>query len=286
MSHATDTGLTRRQVLYTGGVAAAAGYCLAAEPVLAQAITTDTQGLQAGDAQVRIGSYDMPVYYAQPASGGPAPIVIAISEIWGVHEYIKDCARRFAKAGYCAVAPELFKREGGVTHMTNVQEILKIVLAVPRKQVLGDVSAAIGWAKTRPNVRADRVGVTGWCWGGSTTIQVAAAIPDVKAAVTWYGPPARPYKDEPNPVTGFDVAKDLKAPFLGLFGETDKNPPPEDARRFGELLKQAGNKDVEIVVYPGAGHAFHADYRPSFNAAAAADGWKRCVAWFDKHLKA
>jgi carboxymethylenebutenolidase len=286
MSHATDTGLTRRQMLYVGSAAAAAGYCLAAEPVLAQAITTDTQGIQAGDAVVKIGSYDMPVYYAQPASGGPAPIVIPISEIWGVHEYIKDCARRFAKAGYCAVAPELFKREGGVTHMTNVQEILKIVLAVPRKQILGDVAAAISWAKARPNVRADRVGVTGWCWGGSTTMQVAAAIPDTKAAVAWYGPPSRPYKDDPNPVTGFDVVKDIKAPFLGLFGETDKNPPPEDARRFGDLLKQAGNPNVEIVVYPGAGHAFHADYRPSYNKEAANDGWKRCVAWFDKYLKA
>jgi carboxymethylenebutenolidase len=276
--------LSRRDMLRTGGVAAA-GYCLAAEPVLAQAIKTDTAGIKAGDAQVKIGSYEMPVYYAQPATGQPAPIVLAISEIWGVHEYVKDTTRRFAKEGFFAVAPELFKREGGVTHMTNVQEILKIVLAVPRKQVLDDCAAAIGWAKTRPNVRADRVGVTGWCWGGSTTYQVAATNPDIKAAVAWYGPPARPYPDTPNPVTGFDVVKDIKVPFLGLYGETDQNPTPNDARRFGEML-QAHNPNVEIVVYPGVGHAFHADYRPSYNAAAAADGWKRCIAFFNKHLKA
>ncbi|HET9489012.1 MAG TPA: dienelactone hydrolase family protein [Methylomirabilota bacterium] len=275
--------LSRREVLRAGGVAAA-GYCLAADPVLAQAIKTDTAGLQAGDTTVKIGTYEMPVYYAQPAAGPAAPIVLVLSEIWGVHEYIKDTSRRFAKEGFCAVAPELFKREGGVSHLTNTQEIIKIVLAVPRKQLLEDCAAAVNWAKTRPNV-AKAVGVTGWCWGGSTVYQVAATNPDIKAAVAWYGPPARPYVDTPKPVSGFDLVKDIKVPFLGLYGENDKNPTPEDARKFGELLR-GHNRDVEIVVYPGAGHAFHADYRPSYNAAAAADGWKRCVAFFKKHLKA
>jgi carboxymethylenebutenolidase len=129
------------------------------------------------------------------------------------------------------------------------------------------------------------VGVTGWCWGGSTTIQVAATNPDMKAAVAWYGPPARPYQGASGPVTGFDLARDIKIPFLGLFGEADKNPTPEDARKFGELVR-AHNPNVEIVIYPGAGHAFHADYRPSYNKAAADDGWNRCVGWFNKHLKA
>ena len=144
----------------------------------------------------------MPVYEARPASGGPAPIVVCISEIWGVHEWVRDVTRRFAKAGYYAVAPELFKREGGVGHIPNVQDILKIVLAVPRKQVLGDVAATVDWAKKRPGARADRVGVTGWCWGGSTVYQVAATNPDIKAAVAWYGPPARPYPDTPEPGDG------------------------------------------------------------------------------------
>ena len=276
--------LSRRQVLVAGSTFA--GYALAADVVLAQAIKTDATGLAAGEFEVKIGDYGMPVYEARPASGTGHPIVLVISEIWGVHEYIRDSTRRFAKAGYHAVAPELFKREGGVAQLTNVQDILKIVLGQKREQTLGDLKAAVDWAKTRQGARADRVGVTGWCWGGSTTIQVAATNPDIKAAVAWYGPPGRPYQGASGPVTGFDVAKDIKAPFLGLFGETDTNPKPEDALRFGELLKQHGNKDVEIVIYPGAGHAFHADYRPSYKPEAAADGWKRCVAWFDKYLKA
>ena len=283
----TETGLTRREMLKVGGsAAAAAGYALSVETVLAQAIKTDTQGIVAGDQVIKVGSHNMTVYEARPASGTNHPIVLVVSEIWGAHEYIRDCARRFAKEGYYAVAPEFFQREGDVKSIPNVQDVLKIVLAVPRQQMLGDAAATVDFAKGRPNVRKDRVGVTGWCWGGSTTIQIAAASPDMKAAVAWYGPPARPYKDPAGDKTGFDVAKDIKAPFLGLFGETDQNPKPEDAKRFGELLKQAGNPNVEIVVYPGAGHGFHADYRPSYNAAAAADAWKRCTNWFEKYLKA
>jgi carboxymethylenebutenolidase len=276
-------GVTRRQMLVAGGTFV--GYAMGVETVLAQAIKTSTDGLVAGDQQVPVGGVNVPVYEARPAAGKDHPIIVVISEIWGVHEYIKDTTRRFAKAGYYAIAPELFVREGGVGHMTNVQEILKIVLSQKREQTLGDIAAAVDWAQRRPNVKADRVGVTGFCWGGSTTIQVAATNPDMKAAVAWYGPPARPYQGASGPVTGFDLAKDIKIPFLGLFGETDKNPPPEDARKFEELVR-AHNPNVEIVVYPGAGHAFHADYRPSYNKAAADDGWNRCLAWFNKHLKA
>ncbi len=276
--------LTRRTMLQVGG-GTFAGYCLAADPVLAQAIKTDTTGIVAGDAEVKIGSYSMPVYEARPASGREHPIILVISEIFGVHEYIRDCARRFAKQGYYAVAPELFKREGGVGHLTNIQEILKIVLAQPRQQTHGDLKAAVDWAKTRPGVRANRVGVTGWCWGGGTTIQVAATNPEVKAAVAWYGPPGRPYQGPSGPVTGFDVAKDIKIPILLLMGSTDTNPAPADGRKFAELVKQV-NPNVEIVIYEGAGHGFHADYRPSYNAVAAADGWKRCLNWFEKYLKA
>ena len=187
---------------------------------------------------MKIGDYGMPVYEARPASGTGHPIVLVISEIWGVHEYIRDSTRRFAKAGYHAVAPELFKREGGVAQLTNVQDILKIVLGQKREQTLGDLKAAVDWAKTRQGARADRVGVTGWCWGGSTTIQVAATNPDIKAAVAWYGPPGRPYQGASGPVTGFDVAKDIKVPFLGLFGETDANPKPRGlVRQVPERLE-------------------------------------------------
>jgi carboxymethylenebutenolidase len=284
MAEPIDTGLTRRQVLQVGG-ATFAGYALAADTVLAQVIKTDTDGLVAGDQQVKIGDYSMPVYEARPASGSNHPIVLVLSEIWGVHEWVKDCTRRFAKAGYYAVAPELFQREGGVGQIPDVQAILKIVLAVPRKQVLGDVTAAGDWAKTRPGVRADRIGVTGWCWGGSTVYQVAGTNPDIKAAVAWYGPPARPYPDTPTPVTGFDIAKNIKMPFLGLYGGEDKGPSPDDAKKFVEMVKQT-NQNADIMIYPGAGHGFFADYRPSYNAAAATDAWKRCIALFDKTLKA
>jgi carboxymethylenebutenolidase len=187
--------------------------------------------------------------------------------------------------GYLGVAPVLFMGVGGVGNIPNVPYILKFVLAVPRKQLVGDIAAAVDWANTRPGARADRVGVTGHCWGGSTVYQVAATNPDIKAAVAWYGPPARPYVDTPNPVTGFDVVKDIKAPFLGLYGEKDTSPTPDDARKFGELLKQT-NPNSEVVIYPGVAHGFFADYRPSYNAEAATDAWKRCTGLFAKSLKA
>src|SRR6266849_10335175 len=202
------TSLTRRQVLKASGLTFA-GYAMAPDLALAEAIKTDTQGLVAGETEVAIGSYKLPVYEARPATGSNFPILLVISEIWGVHEYVRDSTRRFAKEGFYAIAPELFKREGGLGHMSDIPAILKIVLAVPREQMLGDSQAAVDFAKTRPGVRADRVGVTGWCLGVSTTIQVAAALPDIKAAAAWYGPPARPYPGKDGPVTGFDVAKDI-----------------------------------------------------------------------------
>jgi len=282
MAAETETGLTRREMIVAGGTFA--GYALGVEKVLAQAIKTDTEGLVAGDQKVKVAGFDVPVYEARPATGKDTPIILVISEIWGVHEYIRDSARRFAKIGYYAIAPELFAREGGVGQLTDIQEILKIVLSQKREQTLGDLKAAVDWAKTRPNVKADKVGVTGWCWGGSTTYQVAATNPDIKAAVAWYGPPARPYQGANGPVTGFDAAKDIKVPFLGMYGESDKSPSPEDAKKFIEMVKQNNPAD-EIVIYPGAGHGFHADYRPSYNKAAAEDGWKRCTGWFEKYLK-
>ncbi len=275
--------LSRRDLLKIS-VATGVGYAVAASPVLAQAIQTDTTGLVAQDIKVRSGSDTIPASEARPAGAGKYPVIVVISEIWGVHEYIKDVCRRFAKEGYYAVAAEMFSREGGVAHLKDVQEILKVVLNIPRKQILQDLTATADHARRQPWARADRVGVTGFCWGGSTTIQFAAHYKDLKAAVAWYGPPARAYQDNP-PRTGFDVAKDITCPFLGLFGEEDQNPTPADVRKFEELLKQH-NRNVEIVIYPKAGHAFHADYRPSFRPEAAKDGWARCLAWFGKYLKA
>jgi len=278
--------LTRRQALQVSGTLTFAGYAMSVETVLAQAIKTDTAGIVAGEAKIKgLGGYDMPLYEARPEGGSNHPIILVISEIWGVHEYIRDSTRRFAKAGFYAIAPELFEREGGVGHLPNIQDVLKIVLSHPREQTLGDTAAAVEWAKTRPGVRADRVGVTGWCWGGSTVYQIAATNPNVKAAVGWYGPPARPYKSASGDVTGFDLAKDIKVPLLGLYGGKDTGPTPDDAKKMIDMVKANGNQNVDIVIYPNSGHGFHADYRPSYNAADATDAWNRCTAWFNKYLK-
>ncbi len=276
-------GLSRRDMLKIS-VGTTAGYALAANPILAQAIKTDTQGLAVADIKVSSGGDMIAAYEARPAAAGKYPVIVVISEIWGVHEYIKDVCRRFAKAGYYAVAPELFQREGGVAQLPNVQEILKVVFNVPRKQILQDLRATADHARKQAAARSDRVGATGFCWGGGVAIQFVADYKDLKAAVVWYGTLTRPYKDDP-PKTSFDVAQEIKCPLLGLFGEEDQSPTPADVRKFEELLKRS-NPNVEIVIYPKAGHAFHADYRPNYRPEAAKDGWTRCVAWFDKYLKA
>jgi carboxymethylenebutenolidase len=180
--------------------------------------------------------------------------MLVLSEIWGVHEYIRDCTRRFAKAGYYAVAPELFKREGGVAQIPNVQDILKIVLAQKREQTLGDLKATVDWAKTRPNVKAASVGVTGWCWGGSTVYQQAATNHDIKAAVAWYGPPSRPYQGASGPVTGFDLAKDIHCVRSSAStARPIRTRSPKTPRRWGALKQH--NKNVEVVIYPARGTA-------------------------------
>ena len=279
-----STGLTRRQALKVGA-ATFVGYAAGVDKALAQAIKTDTDGIVAGDHVVKIGDYSMPVYEARPASSTNAPIVIAISEVWGVHEWVKDVTRRFAKAGYCCVAPELFQREGGVAQLTDIQAILKIVFAVPRKQLLGDVAAAADWAKMRPGVRADRIGVTGWCWGGGGGAPGGGDQPGHQGrslVVRSHGPSLRRYTE---PGDRIRRGQGHQGAVPGLYGEADTNPTPADAQKFVEMLKPH-NPTAEAVVFPGAGHAFFAEIRPSYNAAAAAEGWKRCLAHFDKHLKA
>ena len=249
------SGLTRRDVIKVGTAASLAGYAVGVEKVLAQAIKTDTAGITAGDAEVAIGSYNMPVYEARPASGGPAPIVVCISEIWGVHEWVRDMTRRFAKAGYYAVAPELFKREGGVAQLPNIQDILKIVLAVPRKQVLGDVAATVDWAKKRPGVRADRAGVTGWCWGGSTVYQVAATNPDMKAGWCGTARPRGPIPISPTPSRASTWPRTSRSPCSGSSAKPIPAPPgrcPHDVQpaEAGQLRRRARG-------VPGRGARLH-----------------------------
>jgi carboxymethylenebutenolidase len=283
MAHAREP-MSRRRWLAAG--AALAGYALAASPTLAQAVRTDEAGLAVGQFEVTVGDAVVPVYEARPAEAAAAPIVLLVPEIWGLHEYIRDCARRFAKAGYCAVAPELFARAGGVTQIPDTQTLLMIVNNQKRETLLGDLRAAMEWARRRPGVSADRVGINGWCWGGALTLQAAARLPGVRAAVAWYGAPTRPFPGESGPATGFDVAKDVRVPFLSLSGALDKSPSPEDMKKFVDLARAAGNPNAEMFVYPNAGHAFHADYRPSYAPAAAAAAWERCLQFFARHLRA
>jgi carboxymethylenebutenolidase len=235
----------------------------------------------AGEVTIPVGDFRMPAYRAAPAGRTQAPLVLVVSEIFGVHEYIADVARRFAKAGYYAVAPELFLRQGDPTMYGEVAKLIaEVISKVPDEQVMGDLDATVAWAQGQGADTA-RLGVTGFCWGGRITWLYAAHQPAVKAGVAWYGrlvgnsTPLTPR----HPV---DVAGGLKAPVLGLYGEKDTGIPLDTVDRMKAALA-AGSpaaRRSEFVIYPEAPHAFHADYRPSFRKEAAEDGWKRCVAWF------
>jgi carboxymethylenebutenolidase len=276
--------LGRREAL--AALAAAGGYALAASPLPAQAIKTDTQGLVAGTVTVAgAGGTPIPLYEAYPDRPGEFPVVLVISEVWGVHEYIKDVARRFAKEGYYAIAPELFAREGGLVQETSMDRIRSVVFNAPLTRVMGDLTAAVEYARKQPSARPDRVGVTGFCWGGQMALTFPAFYKDTSAVAAWYGPPARAQKDAPSPVAPLDVAARIPCPVLLLYGAADQGIPVADVDRLEAALRAAG-RPVEKVVYPGVGHAFHADYRPSYNAEAARDGWARCLAWFQKYVKA
>jgi len=279
---ADTTSLTRRQVLKVSGLTFA-GYAMAPDRALADAIKTDTQGLVAGETEVAIGSYKLPVYEARPATGSNFPILLVISEIWGVHEYVRDSTRRFAKEGFYAIAPELYFREGGMQGK-DFQQMSQISGKVTRAQYLGDLRAAADYAKQQSWARADRMGVTGFCGGGALTLHFTAEYPGVSAAAPWYGQVKRAYSDAPG-VDAFSLMDKIKAPVLGFYGEADTGIPVEDVKRFEAELRKT-NPNVEFVLYPGAPHAFFSDDRPQvYRKEASEDAWKRCVAFFDKHLK-
>ena len=257
------------------------GLTLATTRVEAQVIHTNTQGIEAGETTVPVADGNLPAYFAHPAGAGPFPTVLVIEEIFGVHEYIKDTCRRFAKAGYLAVAPELYARLGDLSTMTDVAQIIRDVISkAPDKTMLSDLDATAAWAEAHGGDKA-RLGVTGFCRGGRDTWMYAAHNPALKAAVAWYGPVAGTISDI-QPTTPTDIADTLMCPLLGLYGAKDTSIKVDDVQAAAAKAKAAG-KDVEIVVYPDAGHGFHADYRPSYNAADAADGWKKALAWFHDH---
>lgn len=275
--------LSRREVLRFGAYTTVGGV-LTPGISLAQAIVTETQGITARDIQLNVGGTMIAGYDARPEAQGRYPIVVVISGFTGNSEHHKDVVRRFAHAGFYAISPELFFREGGMQGK-DFAEMGKISSQVIRAQYLGDIGAAADYAKKQPWARADRVGATGFCGGGALTLHFSAEYPGVTAAVPWYGHLKRTYKDKPG-MDAFALTDQLKMPILGLYGEADTGIAADDVRRFEAELKKK-NPNVEFVLYPGTAHAFFSDDRPqAYKKEAAEDGWKRCLAFFNKHLKA
>ena len=269
--HMTRRGFVSAAVLATG-------YALAVSPAAAGAISTDTQGLSAGAVMIPTpGGHSMPAYAAMPAGKGPFPTILVIQEIFGVHEHIRDVCRRFAKLGYLAIAPELYFRQGDPSVLTDIPTILSTIVAkVPDAQVLSDLDATAAWAAANGG-DAERLGVTGFCWGGRAVWLYAAHNPKLKAAVAWYGKLVGGATPE-TPKHPTDVAAGLYAPVLGLYGGADQGIPQDSIEKMKAAVKLAPVK-VEFVVYPDTPHAFHADYRPSYREGPAKDGWAKAVAW-------
>lgn len=264
----------RRELLVTS---LGTGFALAVRPASAETITTDTTGLVAGE--VKIGG--IPAYRAMPeAKDKKLPLVLVVHEIFGVHEHIKDICRRLAKAGYMAVAPELFSRLGDVAKMTDIPKILETVNKAPDEQVMADLDATLAWAKAQGRVDGDKVAITGFCWGGRVT-WLYATTGRVKAAAAWYGRLSNAVNAHQTRSV-IDVVPKLKAPVLGLYGGKDNGIPLGHVEMMRREISRA-NSPSEVVVYNDAGHAFAADYRPSYDKAAADDGWKRMLAWFARH---
>ena len=275
--------LSRREVLKYGAFTTVGGV-LTPGVVLAQAITTDSKGITARDVQLSSGGATIPAYDARPEAAGRYPVVVVISGFTGNSEQHKDVVRRFAQAGYYAIAPELYSREGGMQGK-NFQEMGQIAGKVTRAQYLGDIRAAADHAKQQTWARADRLGVTGFCGGGALTLHMTAEYPGVSAAVPWYGQVRRTYSDAPG-VDAFSLVGRIKAPVLGLYGAADPGIPSDDVRRFEAELRKS-NPNVEFILYPDAPHAFFSDDRPQvYKREASEDAWKRCLAFFDRHLKA
>jgi carboxymethylenebutenolidase len=276
------SGATRRTALKA---ALGVGYATSVLPSLAQtAVKTPTDGLTVGEITVDVKGFKMPVYRAQQSSKTRLPVVLVLSEVFGVHEYIADVANRFARAGYLALAPELFVRQGDAQSYGELAKLLSEVIAkVPDAQVMADLDATLAWAGANGGDLA-RVGVTGFCWGGRQTWLYCAHNKSIKAGVAWYGRIVGA-NNELTPKNPIDVAAHLNAPVLGLYGGADEGIPQDGVERMKMALAggNAASKASRMVVYPDAPHAFHADYRPTYRKSAADDGWNRCLAWMKAH---
>jgi carboxymethylenebutenolidase len=279
-------GMSRRQFLarMTAAGISIAGFAIAANPVAGEIITTPTDELTVKEDKVPSGDFQVPIYKARPAAVGKYPVVLVIPEIFGMHEHIKDVTRRFAKEGFLGITFEPYAREGGVLHLTDMAAVRKVVDAVPDAQVMTDLDSLVAYAAQHPAGRPDRIGITGFCRGGMYTLLFASHNREVRASVPWYGQ-LRPAKTPGVRTVGpLDIVAKINSPVLGLYGEADLGIPVADVKEMEASFKAAG-KTAEFVLYPGAPHAFYADYRPSYRAEAAKDAWARCLAWFNKYLK-
>jgi carboxymethylenebutenolidase len=274
--------LSRRGFMSTSA-AAAAGYTLAAGPVRADAIHTDTNGLTAGDAKVKVDGGDMPVYYAKPANVQNPPVILVAMEIFGLHEYIKDVTRRLAHMGAFAVAPNYYFRAetNGVdlTKITDLPKLFPIVNAKTDTELFADLDATVAWAKSQGG-DTNKLGIMGFCRGGRTVWHYSTHNPNLKAGVAFYGTLVD--KNDAAPKNSIELAPEVKEPVLGLYGEADAGIKVEQVKEMEAALKKAG-KTAEFHIYPGAPHGFEADYRPSYRQDAAEDAWKQMVAWFKKY---
>jgi len=279
LSLAPPKDFTRRDFIVT---VLAAGFAAAVRPIAAQTvIQTDDKGLIAGEVKIPVKDGQIPAYRAMPEKGTNLPTVLVVQEIFGVHEHIRDVCRRLGKLGYLAIAPELFARQGDVSKMTDIKEILeKVVPKVPDAQVMGDLDATAAWA-AQNNGNGAKLGITGFCWGGRIVWLYAAHNPGLKAGVAWYGRLTGD-KDELRPRQPLDLVKSIKAPVLGLYGAEDQGIPVKIIEMMQDDLK-AAKSPSEIVIYPDAPHGFHADFRSSYRPGPAQDGWKRLQQWFKKH---
>ncbi|MBV9959103.1 MAG: dienelactone hydrolase family protein [Acidobacteria bacterium] len=278
-----EAGFTRRRFIMTS---LAAGFALAVQPIVAQTtIKTDSNGLVAGEVRIPVADGEIPAYRAMPEKGKGFPVVLVVQEIFGVHEHIKDICRRFAKLGHMAIAPELYARQGDVSNLEAIAEIRKIVDKVPDAQVMSDLDAALAYAKKSGKGNTNKLGITGFCWGGRIVWLYAAHNPKVRAGVAWYGGLVRRpnmQKTDLQPTYPIDIAATLKVPVLGLYGGADEGIPVSTVEQMRAELKKGKSKS-EIIVYPDTPHGFHADYRPTYRKEQAMDGWKRLQDWFRKH---
>jgi len=284
----TSSRSTRRQALGVVGYTLLGGVSIAHS-----AIKTSFDGLQSGEVMVNVDGFSLPAYCSAPKDASGAvpkglPVMLVISEIFGVHEYIADVTRRFAKAGYLAIAPELFIRQGDPQAYSDMQSLMReVVYKVPDAQVMHDLDACVLWA-AKQGADTKRLGINGFCWGGRISWLYAQTNPRLKAAVAWYGR-LNGEHTQTQPLHPMERVKELKAPVLGLYGATDASINKTSVDEMSNALRVAGEEGVlaakrsQIKLYPNVGHAFHADYRPSYNQEAAEDGWKTALNWFEQN---